>query len=89
MSDTSNSPVVVQRDGAVGVATLKRPDKRNALDLTMRGAIAIGPARGWCAVPASACRWRRRRRNDERIAATRCTGHRSPASVGRNEREQA
>ena len=34
MSDTSNSPVVVQRDGAVGAVTLNRPDKRNALDLT-------------------------------------------------------
>ncbi len=34
------SPVVVTREGAVGVLTLNRPDKRNALDLTMRAAIA-------------------------------------------------
>jgi len=40
MSDTSNSPVIVQRDGGVGIVTPNRPDKRNALDLTMRGAIA-------------------------------------------------
>jgi len=40
MSDTSNSSVIVQRDGGVGIVTLNRPDKRNALDLTMRGAIA-------------------------------------------------
>ena len=30
----------VQRDGAVDVVVLNRPDKRNALDLTMRAAIA-------------------------------------------------
>ena len=42
MSDTSsNSPVTVQRDGAIGIVALNRPDKRNALDLTMRGAIAV------------------------------------------------
>jgi enoyl-CoA hydratase/carnithine racemase len=40
MSDTSNSPVIVQRDDAVGIVTLNRPDKRNALDLTMHEAIA-------------------------------------------------
>ncbi|NDZ18884.1 enoyl-CoA hydratase [Variovorax sp. WS11] len=40
MSDAGNSPVVVQRDGTVGIVTLNRPEKRNALDLTMRGAIA-------------------------------------------------
>lgn len=40
MSDAGNSPVIVQRDGAVGIVTLNRPEKRNALDLTMRTAIA-------------------------------------------------
>lgn len=34
------APVLVRHDGAVGVVTLNRPDKRNALDLAMRGAIA-------------------------------------------------
>ena len=34
------TPVRVERDGAVGVITLDRPDKRNALDLSMRAAIA-------------------------------------------------
>ena len=33
-------PVLVQHEGAVGVVTLNRPEKRNALDLTMRAAIA-------------------------------------------------
>ena len=33
-------PVLVERDGAVAVLRLNRPDKRNALDLTMRRAIA-------------------------------------------------
>lgn len=32
--------VMVQRDGAVGTVVLNRPDKRNALDLPMRRAIA-------------------------------------------------
>lgn len=32
--------VLVHREGAVGVVTLNRPEKRNALDLNMRGAIA-------------------------------------------------
>ncbi len=34
------APVVLSREGAVGVLTLNRPEKRNALDLTMRAAIA-------------------------------------------------
>lgn len=36
------SAVLVERFDAVGVVTLNRPDKRNALDLTMRAAIAAG-----------------------------------------------
>ncbi|MDR6861114.1 enoyl-CoA hydratase-related protein [Variovorax guangxiensis] len=32
--------VLVHREGAVGVVTLNRPEKRNALDLNMRAAIA-------------------------------------------------
>lgn len=40
MSESTNSPVVIAREGAVGVLTLNRPDKRNALDLVMRAAIA-------------------------------------------------
>jgi len=34
------APVRVERDGAVGFIMLDRPDKRNALDLTMRAGIA-------------------------------------------------
>ena len=37
---SSDAPVRVHREGAVGVVTLNRPDKRNALNLTMRAAIA-------------------------------------------------
>jgi len=37
MSDT---PVLMRRDGAVGTVVLNRPEKRNALDLAMRAAIA-------------------------------------------------
>ncbi len=33
-------PVLVERDGAVAILRLNRPKKRNALDLTMRAAIA-------------------------------------------------
>ena len=40
MSEAPQEPVRLSRDGAVGVLTLNRPDKRNALDLTMRAAIA-------------------------------------------------
>jgi enoyl-CoA hydratase/carnithine racemase len=36
----SETPVLVRREGPVGVVTLNRPAKRNALDLTMRAAIA-------------------------------------------------
>lgn len=41
MSDIqATAPVRVTREGAVGILTLNRPEKRNALDLTMRAAIA-------------------------------------------------
>ncbi len=33
-------PVIVERDGAVAIVRLNRPEKRNALDLAMRAAIA-------------------------------------------------
>ena len=59
-------PILVTREDAVGVIVLNRPDKRNALDLTMRAAIAaaiveleqddairvIVRVRGWCAALA-------------------------------------
>ncbi|MBU0538317.1 MAG: enoyl-CoA hydratase/isomerase family protein, partial [Gammaproteobacteria bacterium] len=32
--------VVISRDGAVATITLNRPEKRNALDLSLRAAIA-------------------------------------------------
>lgn len=35
-----STPVLIRREDAVGVVLLNRPDKRNALDLTMRSAIA-------------------------------------------------
>lgn len=35
-----SDPVLITRDAAVGIITLNRPEKRNALDLTMRAAIA-------------------------------------------------
>lgn len=35
-----SAPVRVERDGDVGIIVLNRPDKRNALDLVMRAAIA-------------------------------------------------
>lgn len=34
------TPVTVRREGAVGIVTLNRPARRNALDLTMRAGIA-------------------------------------------------
>lgn len=40
MEGVGDAPVFVQRDGAIGIVTLNRPGKRNALDLTMRAAIA-------------------------------------------------
>jgi enoyl-CoA hydratase len=39
-AETIHPPVLVGHEGAVGIVTLNRPDKRNALDLTMRAAIA-------------------------------------------------
>ena len=39
-SPDAGAPARVERDGAVGIVTLDRPDKRNALDLAMRRAIA-------------------------------------------------
>ncbi|WP_439589030.1 enoyl-CoA hydratase-related protein [Hydrogenophaga sp.] len=39
-TETTPPPVLVRREGAVGLVTLNRPEKRNALDLTMRAAIA-------------------------------------------------
>ncbi|MBS0449994.1 MAG: enoyl-CoA hydratase/isomerase family protein [Proteobacteria bacterium] len=39
-SDSAAAPVLVRHEGAVGIITLNRPEKRNALDLTMRAAIA-------------------------------------------------
>lgn len=40
MNDSVNEPVLLSREGAVGVLALNRPEKRNALDLAMRAAIA-------------------------------------------------
>jgi enoyl-CoA hydratase len=39
-TDVKDLPVVIRQEGAVGVVVLNRPEKRNALDLTMRAAIA-------------------------------------------------
>ena len=39
-SDIDANPVKVEVQGNIGVVTLNRPDKKNALDLTMRAAIA-------------------------------------------------
>ena len=43
-SESTTVPVLVRREGAVGVVTLSRPEKRNALDLVMRAAIATAVA---------------------------------------------
>lgn len=40
MPNDFDLPVRVMREGAVGIVILNRPEKRNALDLTMRQAIA-------------------------------------------------
>lgn len=40
MTDSHPDLVRIEREGAVALLTLNRPDKRNALDLTMRAAIA-------------------------------------------------
>lgn len=39
-SSNADSPVLIEREGAIGVVTLNRPEKRNALDLNMRKNIA-------------------------------------------------
>lgn len=39
-NDMTPALVLVRRDGAVGIVALNRPEKRNALDLSMRAAIA-------------------------------------------------
>lgn len=36
----NETPVIVERDGAIGIVSLNRPEKRNALDLSLRAAIA-------------------------------------------------
>lgn len=40
MTTETTTPVLQHVEGAIGVVTLNRPEKRNALDLTMRAAIA-------------------------------------------------
>lgn len=40
MSDAVIAPVIVERVKGVGIVTLNRPEKRNALDITMRAGIA-------------------------------------------------
>ena len=40
MTDSVEKAVLLQREGAVGIVILNRPEKRNALDLTLRAAIA-------------------------------------------------
>lgn len=40
MSESISEPVLVQRDGAIATLLLNRPEKRNALDLTLRDALA-------------------------------------------------
>jgi enoyl-CoA hydratase len=40
----TTTPVLQHVEGAIGVVTLNRPEKRNALDLTMRAAIAAAVA---------------------------------------------
>ncbi len=40
MTDTPEQAVLIGRDAGVGIVTLNRPEKRNALDLSLRAAIA-------------------------------------------------
>ncbi|MDI3258155.1 MAG: enoyl-CoA hydratase-related protein [Sinobacteraceae bacterium] len=40
MSAEARTPVLVERDGSVGLVLLNRPERRNVLDLEMRAAIA-------------------------------------------------
>lgn len=44
-TESTNASVLVRREGTVGIVILNRSDKRNALDLTMRAAIAEAVAR--------------------------------------------
>lgn len=40
MTDVQERTVLIEREGAVGIIVLNRPEKRNALDLTLRAAIS-------------------------------------------------
>lgn len=37
---TIEIPVIIERDGAIGLVIMNRPEKRNALDITLRSALA-------------------------------------------------